>query len=196
MRAFVAIALPPSVRELLAAARSALLDADPTWRDEKWVAPESLHLTLKFLGDVPAEDTERVAASIAGAVNDLTAFAIEAADIRAVPSGGRARMLWASFTDPVGAAARLAAAVEDATAPWSAEERPRKAFKPHATLVRARRPRRISPDALSAADTALAAERESGDASMSVRDVILLSSTLTPRGPVYEELARAPLSGD
>ncbi len=87
----------------------------------------------------------------------------------------------------------LASAIEDALVPLG-HERSAKAFSSHITLVRARKPRAIPFEALDAGNRFLYAATDR-DKKMSVRGVTLYSSTLTPRGPVYEELAFASFAG-
>ncbi|MBE0477223.1 MAG: RNA 2',3'-cyclic phosphodiesterase [Coriobacteriia bacterium] len=191
MRAFVAVALPEPALRLLAAAQEAFVGADPSWRDEKWVPDENLHLTLRFLGDIPAEDAVAVTEALQEAVRGRAPFEVRLSSVRAVPSPGRARLLWAAFADPAGSFPPLARALGSATARWCAEPVP-EPFRPHATLVRARRPRRVAPEALAAADAVLSSAG-AGDGAVSVRHVMLVASTLTRCGPVYEHLAAVPL---
>ena len=194
MRAFVAIPLSEDVASLLVAIRESIVGADPTWRGEKWVRAENLHLTLRFLGTLPEVEVPAVSEALALAVRGIPPFELSVTGVRAVPSAARATMIWATFADPSGGASKLATAVSRAMEPWAqkADGRP---FRAHGTLVRARARRRVSADALSAADTEIACAARSGKTAMSVPRVMLLASTLTARGPVYEEVSSALLGG-
>lgn len=193
-RCFVAVELPTEARDLLAAARVAFLDVAPDWAGEKWVRPELLHLTLKFIGplaDPVAPDALNALAAVGGrhAPFDLTV-----AGIRATPSPGRASMLWATFGGDLVACAGLASEIDatfehDFGIPGGDHR-----FKAHVTLVRARERRRAPADALATAQARIEAGK-GADSSVSVRSVTLISSTLGPRGPVYEALGSRPLIG-
>ncbi|TLM67832.1 MAG: RNA 2',3'-cyclic phosphodiesterase, partial [Actinobacteria bacterium] len=154
----------------------------------KWVAPGDLHVTLRFLGDVPAEDLDALAAAVGEAAAGREPFTIAPAAVKAVPSARSARMVWGVFADPDGAASALASAVSSAAAPWCRHDDP-KPFRPHVTLVRARGRRPVPGDALAAANAQVKATAQP----MSVAHVTLFSSTLTRQGAVYEEVARMPL---
>ena len=185
VRCFVALELPDETVAALTAAGAAIRDRAVEWRNEKWVAEENLHITLKFLGLVPDERVASLVDALEGAVADRRAFALRLAGARCVPSRGRCSMVWATFHDAADdSCARLARGVDSAVAGFAEPEtRP---FKPHVTLVRARKPHRLDPEALEAANEALACP----DAFVSVLSATLFSSTLTRRGPIYERIAR------
>jgi 2'-5' RNA ligase len=186
VRCFVALELQPEIVSALVAAGSALRGAAPAWRDEKWVAEDNLHITLKFLGPVAEERIELLELALGVVLADQPAFSLRLAGLRAVPSAKRCSMVWAPFDDsPDPACQRLAEAVDAAIAEFGVEKESRR-FAPHVTLARARRPHRLDEDALLAANTSLTCT----NASMSVPSATLFASTLTRRGPIYERLAR------
>lgn len=183
MRCFVGIPLPDATRAALAGACSAVRAADPDWRGEKRVAAENLHVTLAFLGNVPAETIPLLREAIGGQFTEVRAFDLPFARLRPVPSGPRANMLWAAYEDPDGACTALASAVGRAAAGFDVPPDER-AFRAHVTLVRTRRPRRVGERALAA----LSAAEPTIPAFVSVRSATLFSSTLTKAGPHYEIL--------
>jgi len=182
-RSFVAIELADEVRDVLTDVRASILDEDPTWRGEKWVAPENLHLTLKFLGNLEEAPLARMRSEIGLALADAEPCAISFADLKAVPSARRSSMIWARFSDLDGGCARLAERVEQATIAAGAEPA-RRPFALHVTLVRARRPRHLDPTALTHASTKAACR----SGLMSVPRATLFASTLTRTGPIYETI--------
>lgn len=186
-RAFVAIDLGDPVREALTAAAGVFRADAPGWAGEKWVARENLHVTLRFLGDVPDAIVGPLGDTIAEAVARTAPFELRLAGFRSVSSARSARMLWAEFADPEGAAAALAAAVEEAVAPFS-PARDVKPFRPHVTLARARHPRPAPREAVDAAEALLTA----GVPPLSVTRATLYASTLTRTGPVYDLLRIFP----
>lgn len=190
-RTFVAIPLTAPVRSALSTTREAFLAEAPGWRGEKWVDDLHLHVTLKFIGPLPDASLGAVAAAMQAACWAVPAFGITFANVRAVPGPKRARMLWAESAVGGEEAAALATAIDAALAPFDvpAEDR---SFKPHATLARARCPRRVPECALETATNILSG----ADASMSVLRASLYSSISGKEGPTYAELASAALRTD
>jgi 2'-5' RNA ligase len=191
IRCFVGIPLPPCIADPIAEAVSVIRESDRSWRDEKWVPRENMHVTLKFLGNLAEDEVEALAEAIGDAVATHHTFDLWLADVRAVPHLRRCRMLWATFLDTDGACAALARSVDRAAQAFGVEPDER-AFVPHATLCRARRPRSLSGSALDAARAILA------DVStpMSVPSATVFSSRLTPRGPIYSPIGSRSLRGD
>lgn len=193
MRAFIGIALSGPARLLLADACAAFRDAAPSWRSEKWIPPANYHLTLAFLGEHPCERIEAILAHVAEPLRTRRPFSLSLGRITAAPGPCQATMLWATLAAGERESTDLAGVVAGALQVFSIEP-PRKPFAAHVTLVRARRPRPAPDDALAAASELLAAR--AFDGIVSVGEVILYSSTLTPRGPVYEVVHHIPLRGD
>jgi len=133
VRSFMAIPLDLALREQVERLQNALRRELPGVR---WSRPESLHLTLRFFGDVPAESLER-AAKLVLSLQPLGApFELPSNGLGAFPSATRPRVLWLGFESSDSMRrlyARLDAALEDAGLPR--EPRP---FVPHLTLGRAR----------------------------------------------------------
>ncbi|MDO8903200.1 MAG: RNA 2',3'-cyclic phosphodiesterase [Hydrogenophaga sp.] len=190
-RAFLAISLPLSLRSTFVACRESLITHDPSWRGEKWVAEENLHVTLRFLGSVPEDACAEVADRVRDALSDVGTYRLRLDTVRAIPRPRSASLLWvgasAGAEDTVGVASRIAGATSFVDFTPDGRE-----FKTHVTLCRARHPRRIATAALDEVEHLLRRSDERAT-TMSVREVTLFASTLTPRGPVYEELAIIPL---
>lgn len=185
-RAFLAIHLPIAVRSTFAACREDFCAADPAWQGEKWVAEENLHVTLRFLGTVEESAVPLVLRGAAEAVRHLDSYRLRLDVVRAVPRARSASLLWVAPStggeETVALAERLTEAVS-----FLDYEPQGHAFKPHVTLCRARRPRRADSRGLDAVERILRTSDERS-VCVSVREVTLFSSKLTPRGPVYEEL--------
>jgi 2'-5' RNA ligase len=182
----VAVLLDAPVRAALGAEIDRLR---PLGRGVAWVAPENLHLTLKFLGEVEEGRTAELTGSLTGAVAGLAPFEAVIEGLGGFPTPTRPRVLWAGVTASGEALGRLAARVEAALAAlgFAREGRP---FSAHVTLGRVRLPRR-NP-ALSAA---LAAGAARSFGTSPVGRVSLMRSELSPRGARYTELAALPLGG-
>jgi 2'-5' RNA ligase len=186
-RCFLAIDLEPPAVALLSTARDALLEAAPDWAGEKWVRPELLHVTLVFIGALQQTQVTDAMAGVQRVCAGHVAHRLALARVRAKPSSGRARLDGEAHRT-----ASLARELADTLEYSFALRRDQRTFVPHVTLVRARAPRPVSPEALAAADAVLAAGKDR-DGSVSVRSVTMYSSTLGPQGPHYEPLGSAPL---
>ncbi|HEY3394587.1 MAG TPA: RNA 2',3'-cyclic phosphodiesterase [Lacipirellulaceae bacterium] len=154
----------------------------------KWVAPENLHWTLQFLGDVDERDIPEVCQAVAAAAAECAAFDIEVRGAGAFPSADRPRTLWLGAGQGSREMTVLHAAVERRLRKrgYRGEER---RFVPHITLGRAGR--KGQPQSLA---SELAELRDYDAGSMLVDEVTVYSSQLGPDGPAYDVLARAPLA--
>ncbi|MCK9356553.1 MAG: RNA 2',3'-cyclic phosphodiesterase [Dehalococcoidia bacterium] len=190
VRVFIAIELPSDVREELSQVANRLR-ARCSVGQLKWVAVNSIHLTLKFLGEIPVSRLEAVrdaaAASCAG-VGDL---ALEMGGIGAFPGSSRPRVIWVGLEGDVPRLVSLAERLDRGlqVLGFERESRP---FSPHLTVARVR------PDA------SLQTQTDIGSAVTRVRpperlrftatEVSLMQSQLRPEGPLYTCLARWALS--
>jgi RNA 2',3'-cyclic 3'-phosphodiesterase len=135
VRAFVAVGIPDLQRERLAPYLATCKELTPGFR---WVAPEGLHLTLRFLGRVERDPLEAFAAALR--VLALEPFQVRLDGLGAFGRAGAARVLWLGVRAGSEELRRLAGAVENcaAAAGFEREERP---FNPHLTLARSRQTR-------------------------------------------------------
>jgi len=152
----------------------------------KWVQPENIHLSLKFLGDVDAAREPELRAALkraAGTLSEPRPLTLQVTGLGVFPDYHRPRVLWAGVT-PDPALELLQHGVEQAFAPlgFPTEARP---FRPHVTLSRAARAARDArPRAFAGLEELL-----SGidfDETVTVTDVDLMQSTLQAEGPVYQ----------
>ena len=176
MRVFVAVFPPPPVQEALTEAARAL-PADAF----RLTPARRVHLTLKFLGEVPPEGIPRVASALGRAARAGAPFDAVVSGFGAFPSATRARILWAGIGAGAGRFRALSRAVEDLLEPegFTREDR---TFVPHLTLGRARRP---APVELGGADVP--------DLGFAVGAVDLVESRQDGSGVTYSVLARCPL---
>ena len=185
MRLFIALTPPPTVqREVWDA--FAPLRARPL--PVKWVSPEHVHLTLKFLGDVTPERQPEIVGALASAAQGTKTLALVVRGAGAFPNARAPRVVWAGI-EPDPAIEILADRVERSCTPlgFPPEGRP---FRPHLTLGRAERDAR-------ARDWAGVAELLDGlavDASAVLDGVDLVSSELRRGGSVYHRIHRERLS--
>ena len=184
MRAFVAIEMDEPIRRALAGLIEEL-NRPPL--PVKWVAPENIHLTLKFLGDVAEERVGETVQIVRDCAQGIKPFALAICGTGAFPNAQRPRVIFAGAQDERDAAHELARRLEDRMEALGIEreERP---FQCHVTLGRLREPRALP--AL-AAKMASAATHDFG--MMTVTHVTLIESTLTPQGPIYRPVEQVLL---
>ena len=181
IRTFLALDLDAPIRDRLAAAARGLPQADSRIR---WVAPENLHVTLKFLGDVPETDAAEVCNAVVELAGRIEPFDFDIVHLRCVPPGGKVRMIWADVREPSGQMASMFEQAESALSELGFP-RERRGFHPHVTLGRVksiRSPRELREAAERHAQSHFGAER--------AEEVVVYSSELTPRGPIYAAMAR------
>ncbi|MCJ7620291.1 MAG: RNA 2',3'-cyclic phosphodiesterase [Anaerolineae bacterium] len=189
IRAFVAIELPGSVRSELERIQGSLKGkgvADHV----RWVKPEGIHLTLKFLGNVPAGTITEIVRVVTQGSEGIRPFTIRFAGLGCFPSSSRPSVIWVGVEGDTGTLMRLQTAVEDSLSVLGhpAEER---MYTPHLTLGRVAR------------DVAASERRRLGDmiaehivgslGEMQVCDVCLIRSELSPSGARYTRLAAVTL---
>jgi len=190
-RAFFAIPMPLAVRDTLVACREAFVAQDPDWAGEKWVAPENLHITLRFLGSVPEPACDHAVERVGAILRDIEGFRLRLDVPRAIPQRRSASLLWVGPSEGGDETATLAERIATACRFLDFEPDGR-GFRTHVTLCRARRPRRVPQTAFDEIERVLHRADERS-LTVSVRQVTLYASTITPKGPVYTELARVPL---
>lgn len=177
MRLFIALSLPDEVRDRLALLGHGLPNA-------RWVAPESLHLTLRFVGDLEgpqAHDLDDMLSTI-----DLPEFELTLSGLGTFDEGRRLRSLWVGV-EPSEPLQRLQAKVETAAqrAGLPAE---RRKFKPHVTLARFK----DNPSELKLQHY-LAANALFRCGPFPVEEFVLYSSFLAHTGALYAPEAVYPL---
>jgi 2'-5' RNA ligase len=180
VRLFVALNLPPAVREALWAATEPLRDLG---LPVKWVRGEGIHLTLKFLGDVGEEREAELVAALARAASGrggARALPLALGGFGVFPDFGRPRVVWAGIA-PEPRLEILQHRVEQEFAPLGFPTEAR-AFRPHVTLGRATREAR--PRDLAGLEAALARLEFAETALVSAVD--LMQSTLQSGGAVYQ----------
>lgn len=151
-----------------------------------WARRQTLHLTLKFLGDVEENDLPEVVAAVARASSQVSRFVLETRSAGAFPSPRRPRVLWIDVA-PCEELYALASAVESELAELGfAKERRR--FHPHVTLGRIRDPRADSV-------LPLLEELTAPQERTVVSDVRVMRSTLRPGGALHELVEAVPLAG-
>ncbi len=171
MRLFVAIELPDQVRAKLAGLRTELSGA-------RWIPAEQLHLTLAFLGEVPAAMLEPLCSALARV--QQAPFELSFDRLGCFPSHHNPRVLWIGFEQQpalLQLAEQINRAVTSCGLPL--EERP---FNAHITLARLKQP---APGAVA---RFLATPQNGELPHLSVREFVLFQSLLAPQGVFHKPL--------
>jgi len=186
LRLFVAIELPGEVRDALGRLQHELQRRGRT--QLRWVRPEGIHMTLKFLGETPAERVPAIEEALAGAVEGVLAHSL-ALGVLGTFGGRSPRVLWIDLIGDLEPLLGLQRRVDDALAKISFPREAR-AFSPHLTLARVRP--ETARDVAAAIGEAIKDSRTASHR-IPVREVSLMRSTLRPSGAVYERVAAFPL---
>jgi 2'-5' RNA ligase len=193
IRTFVAIELDASLRNALAQVqaelRSRLRTAMGSDARIQWVRPESVHLTLKFLGDIPEERVPDIEAALALVAGAQARCAADVQGLGAFPDARAPRVLWVGLSGKADRVTRLADAVDRALVGlgFTPESKP---FTPHLTLARIKERSRDIGRALAAGGML---ERMTPVGTVMVNAIALMKSELKPSGAVYTKLCEASL---
>ncbi len=188
LRAFIAIHLSQDARLQLSDAIRSLGSEIPS--GVRWVDPERIHLTLKFLGDIDPALVEDVLHAMEQAASRSLPFHLHLNGLGVFPNQRRPRVLWAGLGGDLDALGALQEKLEAAMSGLNFP-RERRTFNPHLTLGRVQ-------DGVSAvARQRVGAVVTSGSLedtdSWPVNVVHLMRSNLTPDGPVYSSLGSVSL---
>lgn len=188
MRTFIAIDVSDQIREALGRVEAHLKYAGA---DVKWVKPENIHLTLKFLGEIDEKKAGAVKSALDSIACSTRSFELTIKDIGAFPKIDHPRVIWVGLDKGAAETVTIAAKVDEAMGRlgFAKEERP---FSPHLTIGRVRSPLNKAKlaDKISSAASAVTL---SGIVPYRVSSLVLFRSTLTPQGSVYSKLHESDL---
>jgi len=105
-----------------------------------WTRPEGIHLTLKFLGEVPDAKAQEIMAALTAALKGSSTLNLEVAGAGAFPTVRAPRVVWIGVGGDIEKLAALQAVVEDAMEKAGFEREARK-FSPHLTVARIKLPK-------------------------------------------------------
>jgi RNA 2',3'-cyclic 3'-phosphodiesterase len=188
IRSFIAIELPEEARKALAKIQESI--KKPNLKYLRWVSPSSIHLTLKFLGNIKPDKIDSITNTITKSCAGINRFDLQIIGLGVFPNPKVPRVLWAGLKGDIDTLIKLQQRVDDNLLPlgFTREKRP---FSPHLTLARindyAGSPERIEIEKIVSNDINTAI------ASIGVTSVRLMHSTLRPTGAIYTQLAEIPL---
>ncbi|MEA1970508.1 MAG: RNA 2',3'-cyclic phosphodiesterase [Thermodesulfobacteriota bacterium] len=188
MRAFLAIELPPDIKDLIEGIKEGLM---PVLKGIRWTRPEGMHLTLKFFGDLFQDDVACISEVVGRNVRDIVPMELDIDSLGGFPSLKEPRVLWLGIGGDVERLAALQAAIERdlEKCGFPGEKRP---FRPHLTLGRARSRGGI----ISGVENVIKKTGGMSTHRFDVRELVLFEGELKPGGAVYTKLAWFPFGGD
>lgn len=187
IRSFIAIELPTELKQELGRLESQLKAGNQPW--VKWVKPDSIHLTLKFLGNIATDATATITRAIEESARGIEPFRLEVKELGVFPNLKRVRVAWVGISGQVDKLSLLQKRLESQLTPlgFTAESRP---FTPHLTL--ARLSERASPDEQQGFGRLIASTSfEGGD--IEVKEISLMKSQLTRAGAIYTRISQVEL---
>ncbi len=187
LRLFVAADIPREIRKAVAGVIEPLKARVPGGR---WVKPENLHITLKFIGEYEKEALERLSNHILAATRKSVPFVVCLGDCGAFPSPARARVLWVGMTEGGEEAAVLARRL-DARLERAGVRREGREYRGHLTLARLKNP----VDCRMLMEELAHGMRDLGGMPFRVEVITLYRSVLGPSGPTYTPLREFVLGG-
>jgi len=173
IRAFVALELSAEIKDELRKAQDCLKDSGIHLA---FVRPELIHIKVKFLGEVDEKKLDLVIATLKSIRSGPLTVSVSTVT---ADNDGRPRTVWCPIGD-AGESKHLFRKVEEVLAPLGFPRETRK-FTPHATIARMKRP---EPGLL----PALAKIRKNMYGTSPISGMTLKKSTLTPQGPIYEDI--------
>jgi RNA 2',3'-cyclic 3'-phosphodiesterase len=177
IRAFIALPLPDDIKDTL---QTAIKELKEKTRGVRWVRREALHITLKFLGDIPEDLLEPLSRELNEATRAFAPLNVSFTEFGVFPNMRKPRVVWAGLSGDVKELSGLASSVEKACARCGIPEEKRP-FSAHITLGRLK-----IPTMLDLGSGSLAGK-------FTVSEVLLFRSELLPGGPRYTVLHKSSL---
>jgi len=199
IRVFVAVGISAEAREQLIGAVECIRQDVP--QGIQWANPDGMHLTLKFLGNIPSSGVGPLLNCLDPVATEASPFALHLAGLGMFPNRCKPRVLWAGVDGDLDALDRLQQGAEDAInalsyPPSGAAQRSRRygierPFRPHITLGRPRRS--VSDAQLARIGAAVSGTPAPAPVGWQVKSVDVMQSELHPSGARYTVLGSVSL---
>jgi 2'-5' RNA ligase len=178
-RLFVALHLPQSVATVIETVLANLSTNVPRGA-VRWSRLENIHLTLRFVGNVPTADIPALQTALSKSVRTVAPFTLHLGQPGCFPNRRAPRVLWIGLEGDLAALADLHRSVQQVTSPWGEPES--RDFHPHLTLGRVNSKRWSDLEAIDQAMTGLSLPTTEP---WLVDEIHLMRSELRPSGAVY-----------
>jgi 2'-5' RNA ligase len=188
VRCFVAIELPEEIKAALFRIQAQLKSESQS--PVKWVDPYSIHLTLKFLGNVNRDMTSQITEAIADGAKGVSPLHLEIKGLGVFPNPRRVQVIWVGVGGEVEKLLHLQKGIESALEGLGFAPEGR-AFTPHLTLGRVRE--HASPDERQRLGELIVGTKFETEHTFNVNSVSLMRSQLTREGAIYSQLSAVEL---
>lgn len=157
----------------------------------KWVNPDNMHLTIKFIGEFNPSDLEDMRSTLEKALSSLPSFNLEIKGMGAFPSLSKPKVVWLGINAD-NTLFKLVKIVNNETEKYGyvSEKRP---FSAHITLGRVKP--YASLEEIKTIGSVIRLNKDIVIGSQRIEDLYFFRSDLTPKGPVYQTLFKLPFSG-
>jgi 2'-5' RNA ligase len=189
IRAFIAIELPSRLKLELGKLQTQLKMQRQNW--VKWVDPNSIHLTLKFLGNIDINSTGQITKEMEGAARGISPFFLEVKDLGVFPNLRRVQVAWVGVSGEIDKVVQLQQNLES-NLEYLGFVPEKRRFTPHLTLARLRD--QAKPEERQKFGQLIASTGFKSDP-FKVDTVSLMRSQLTNHGAVYSQLNIVQLLG-
>ena len=188
VRSFIAVELPDQLKQELVELETKLKTGNQPW--VKWVDPYSIHLTLKFLGNVAGDRFGEITKAVEEAAQGIHPFHLEVRDLGVFPSLKRVQVAWVGLRGEVDKLGQLQQRIESSLAPLGFAPESRQ-FTPHLTLARIRN--QASLDERQRFGRLIASTKFEAADSIEVAAINLMKSQLTREGAIYSRISSVGL---
>lgn len=192
LRTFIAVELSEEVKAQLRGLQGHLRE-QVSPQSVRWVRPEIIHLTLKFLGDTPMAKVEEVKAALSLAAAAARPFRFTVGGIGCFPNSRRPRVIWVGLQEHTGALLQLRDLIEDHAAPLGFPTE-RRRFHPHLTLGRVHR--RATKSEVREIGQVVATSAIGTVCDMAAASVSYFKSDLRPSGAVHTTMFEVGLGAE
>jgi RNA 2',3'-cyclic 3'-phosphodiesterase len=186
IRTFIAVDVDKTLRERMIALQDRLAASGV---EVKWVEPDNLHFTLLFLGEVDERDLIDVCRAATQACKGLAPFYCDLEGVGCFPNERRPRIVWVGVGSGATEFGQLHDALEKPLLELGCYRREERLYTPHITLGRVKHEGENE-----ALVKNLQKLKKWQGGQMQVREVLVMSSQLTSKGPVYAVMSRARLA--
>jgi len=188
IRSFVAVELPDELKLELSKLQAQLKSGGGF--GVKWVDPYSIHLTLKFLGNVAQDKIEAVTKALEEAGRGVAPFHLKLRDLGVFPNARRVQVVWVGVSGEADKLLELQKRIDSnlALLGFTPESRP---FAPHLTLARVRG--QIPLDESQKFGELVTSTKFEATGDIEVEAISLMRSQLTPQGAIYTKISSVKL---
>ena len=187
IRSFLAFELPLEIEAIVTRVSDELKQSS---LDAKWVEPGNIHLTVVFMGDIEPDKIPTIREEVGKVCLTYGAFDISLKGLGCFPHIRKPRVIWVGLDGNLERMSLFRDTLQERLVPFGIKEEKR-SFKPHLTLGRFRKPRRMDSEEIELFS-------RYGDVTSpvcSLKELVLFRSELKPGGARYTQLGVWPLSG-